>query len=50
MSHGLASLRLTPQTFWALSLPEWRALTTPPPRAAPLARADLETLMLQHPD
>ena len=50
MSHGLHNLRLTPQTFWSLSLPEWRALTTPPQRGQPLARAELEQLMLQNPD
>ncbi|HEV2651991.1 MAG TPA: phage tail assembly chaperone [Rhizomicrobium sp.] len=50
MSLGLATFHLTPQTFWALSLPEWRALVTPPPRAMPLARSEFEQLMLQHPD
>ncbi|HEY4941643.1 MAG TPA: phage tail assembly chaperone [Rhizomicrobium sp.] len=50
MSHGLANLHLAPQTFWALSLPEWRALVTPPPRGRPLARTEFEHLMSQHPD
>jgi hypothetical protein len=36
--------------FWRLSLPEWRALTSPPRHAAPLARAEFEQLMQQHPD
>ncbi|WP_344100119.1 phage tail assembly chaperone [Rhizomicrobium palustre] len=35
--------------FWALSLPEWRALTCPPPRAS-LTRADLGALMQLYPD
>ncbi len=45
-------MRLSPRTFWALSLPEWRAAIAGrlPPRAAPLARADLETLMQRYPD
>jgi uncharacterized phage protein (TIGR02216 family) len=43
-------LRLTPQTFWSLSLVEWRALVTPPRRVAPLARADFDRLLSQHPD
>jgi len=41
---------LAPHIFWSLSLPEWRALTSPPPRTAPLARAELENLLSQHPD
>jgi len=43
-------LHLSPRTFWSLSLPEWRALVTPPRRAAPLARAEFERLLSQHPD
>ncbi len=50
MSLGLSTFRLTPSVFWALSLPEWRALITPPSRGAPLTRDDFEQLMLQHPD
>jgi Phage tail assembly chaperone protein, TAC len=43
-------MRLEPRLFWALSLPEWRALTRPAARTKPLARAELETLMKEHPD
>jgi uncharacterized phage protein (TIGR02216 family) len=47
---GLGRLRLSPEVFWRLSLPEWRALTTPQRAAAPLARAELERMMSQYPD
>jgi len=48
---GLGVLRLAPQTFWAMSLPEWRAaLSRLPKRSAPLARAELEHLMKEFPD
>ena len=50
MAFALGTLRLAPATFWSLSLPEWRALTAPRSAAAPLARADLDRLMQQHPD
>jgi len=43
-------LRLSPAVFWSLSLPEWRALATPPRRATPLARAELADLMRRYPD
>jgi uncharacterized phage protein (TIGR02216 family) len=43
-------LRLKPRDFWALSLPEWRAMLNPQRSAPSLARADLETLMKAHPD
>ena len=38
--------------FWALSLPEWRALCEArfPKAVMPLGRADLETLVKAHPD
>jgi uncharacterized phage protein (TIGR02216 family) len=42
------SLGVTPKDFWRLSVKEWRALVSP--RAAPLTRAELETLMKQYPD
>jgi len=41
-------MRLAPQTFWSLSLAEWRAMA-PRPRAA-LARREMETLMQRYPD
>lgn len=45
-------MRLPPRIFWALSLPEWRAMLSGlAPRAAlPMARADLDRLMQLHPD
>jgi uncharacterized phage protein (TIGR02216 family) len=45
-------LRLAPATFWALSLPEWRALLEGRfgAAAAPLARGELEQLMRIYPD
>ena len=45
-------MRLPPATFWALSLPEWRAMLAgfAPRAAAPMARADLDRLMQLHPD
>lgn len=48
MSLGLKQLRLSPDVFWRLSLPEWRALFD---RASPaLGRSDLEILMKLYPD
>lgn len=47
---SLAALRgVTPEAFWKLSIPEWRALAVP---AAPptLSRADLDTLMRTYSD
>ena len=39
-----------PAEFWRLSLTEWLALTAPTPGAAPLDRADLESLLAAFPD
>ncbi|MBV9989671.1 MAG: phage tail assembly chaperone [Alphaproteobacteria bacterium] len=33
-----------------MSLAEWRAAIAPPRGAAPLARAELEAMMKEHPD
>jgi uncharacterized phage protein (TIGR02216 family) len=47
---------LSPRTFWAMSLPEWRAAICGFQNArgiraaAPLARKDLEALMELYPD
>lgn len=49
----LAAVRfgLPPREAWALSVREWRALTSPPATAAPpLTRAELDALLLLHPD
>jgi uncharacterized phage protein (TIGR02216 family) len=44
-------LRLTPDTFWRLSLCEWRALLDGRFGAAPtLARNDFQNLMRMYPD
>src|SRR6185437_3264412 len=50
LSFGLGRLRLSPQTFWSLSLPEWRALTAPKRAASPLARSEFDELMRRYPD
>jgi uncharacterized phage protein (TIGR02216 family) len=44
-------LALSPATFWALSLPEWRAmLTRLARRAPPLARGEFDRMMKEFPD
>ena len=45
-------MRLEPRAFWAMSLVEWRAAVDGriKRRAMPLARADFETMMKEHPD
>jgi uncharacterized phage protein (TIGR02216 family) len=45
-------MRLAPDVFWALSLPEWRALLDgrAGAKARPMARTELEHLMRMHPD
>jgi len=42
-------LRLSPQIFWSLSLPEWRALTTPP-QPPSLGRREFSRLLQLYPD
>jgi uncharacterized phage protein (TIGR02216 family) len=42
-------LRLTPDVFWRLSLPEWRALWDAGGAPA-LQRSDFENLMRRYPD
>jgi uncharacterized phage protein (TIGR02216 family) len=49
MHAAFTTLHLAPAAFWSLSLPEWRALVTPPHGRA-LTRAGLDHLMQQHPD
>ena len=41
------SLGLAPESFWKLSVKEWRALTI---ARAPMARGELEALMQAYPD
>jgi len=49
-------MALSPQTFWAMSLPEWRAAIRGYQSrhgvrtAAPLGRSELEALMERYPD
>jgi len=49
-------MALPPQTFWNMSLKEWRAAATgwqarhAPKRATPLSRNDLANLMEAYPD
>jgi uncharacterized phage protein (TIGR02216 family) len=44
-------LRLSPDTFWRMSLVEWRALLDGRFGGAPaLARNDLQSLMRMYPD
>lgn len=49
-------MALPPQTFWSMSLKEWRATATGwqarhfPKRANPMTRHDLEHLMKAYPD
>jgi uncharacterized phage protein (TIGR02216 family) len=49
MAHGLGRLGLPPTEFWRMSVREWRAVLGQG-RAAALSRAELETLMKEHPD
>lgn len=44
-----ARLGVTPEAFWRLSLPEWRALTESPPAPVP-SRAALAALIARYPD
>ena len=47
---GALRFGLPPREVWALSLGEWRALAAPRDALAPLTRADLDALLLLHPD
>ncbi|TDH38851.1 phage tail assembly chaperone [Pseudohoeflea suaedae] len=52
MAFGLTRMRLSPETFWALSLAEVRVMATPPAplRLAMPGRAELEALAQRYPD
>ena len=54
MAAGLGHLRLAPADFWSMTPKEFAAavsiLTDPAAIAAPLARADLASLMQRYPD
>lgn len=48
MGFGLGRLRLSPDAFWAMSLPEILASLPPPVRPDRLDRAGLEALLALH--
>ena len=50
LRFAVARLGLSPETFWALTLSEWRALTAAPEAARPLSRDRLDALLAAHPD
>jgi uncharacterized phage protein (TIGR02216 family) len=50
MTLGLSRLRLSPDVFWGLSLPELAAMAGAFGEPASLSRRDVETLMRQFPD
>jgi uncharacterized phage protein (TIGR02216 family) len=49
-------MRLSPETFWSMSLPEWHATVagfaarTGARRTVPLTRSEFEQLMQKYPD
>ena len=52
MTFGLVRMRLPPETFWALSLTEFRLMAAPlaPLRLAVPDRTELEALAQRYPD
>ncbi|MDM7982523.1 MAG: rcc01693 family protein [Rhizobium sp.] len=50
MTLGLSRLRLSPDVFWGLSLPELAAMAGAFGEPAGLSRREVETLMRQFPD
>ena len=52
MTFGLVRMRLSPATFWALSLTEFRLMAAPlaPLRLAVPDRTELEALAQRYPD
>lgn len=52
MTLGLGTLRLTPETFWRMTLPELAAAARPlqPHRSAQMGRHALAELMQKFPD
>lgn len=52
MTLGLGQLRLSPEIFWRLTLPELAAAAraSQPVRNAPIRRGELESLMMRFPD
>lgn len=50
MTLGLARLRLSPDVFWGLSLPELAAMAGAFGEPARLSRQDVQALMQRFPD
>ncbi|WP_197278403.1 rcc01693 family protein [Rhizobium sp. AAP43] len=50
MTLGLSRLRLSPQVFWQLTLPELAAMAGGSDRSAAISRRDVEALMARFPD
>ena len=50
MRAGLTGLRLTPETFWALTPGELRLMLGVDAQATPMSRAGLEALARAYPD
>ncbi|MFN3935578.1 rcc01693 family protein [Parvibaculum sp.] len=52
MSLGLGQLRLTPETFWRMTLPELAAAARAlrPAHAVPIRQADFAALVARYPD
>jgi uncharacterized phage protein (TIGR02216 family) len=50
MTLGLARLRLLPEVFWRLSLPEFVAMAGGFDRPGGISRAEVEKMMLRFPD
>ena len=50
MTLGLSRLRLSPEVFWGLSLPELAAMAGAFGEPAGLSRREVEALMLRFPD
>jgi uncharacterized phage protein (TIGR02216 family) len=50
MTLGLARLRLSPEVFWGLSLPELAAMAGAFGKPAGLSRREVEALMVRFPD
>jgi uncharacterized phage protein (TIGR02216 family) len=49
MAHGIGGLRIAPETFWRLSVREWRCVLGEG-RGGALTRAELDILLKEHPD
>jgi uncharacterized phage protein (TIGR02216 family) len=50
MTLGLSRLRLSPDVFWRLSLPEFSAMAGAFGQPAGLSRGEVEALMSRFPD